>query len=292
MVLGFTITVLVLTSLIALFLFSRPGITTKNLPDTVPQYAAIWGPYVPKNAQLFGYENYTAIRQYNSSYPTQYSILINIPSLSLKLRSAAIDSVLTVSFASPNESIAFAFVNQAAFNNFTNALSSYGSSRVPAGSNGMYYVQDSQKGNLVFGWLGIIPAHRGIAFAIGGNDAKQALMSCLTLTQANSMIAQLNIRQMLFVANGTTGHLALGVQHFPGIVPSANSTLTVVNFAASRVQINRVLEFNSSNSAVIEYDRVKMSYLSAHLFTVYGPFVLATEYQAASDLTGAVRLVE
>ena len=264
----------------------------KSLPSSVPQYSAIWGTYVPNDALLFGFENYTAIHQYNASYPKQYTILINIPELGLRLRPAAIDSVLTVSFAVPNESIAFAFVNQAAFDNFTSALTGYSSARVPAGNNSMYYVQDLQSGNLVFGWLGIMPADRGIAFAIGSSDAKQALMNCLALSPANEMIAQLNIRQMLYVANGTAGHLAIGIQHFRGVLPAANSTLTAVNVAGSRVQINRVLQFNSSDTAVSQYDNVKKSYLNAHAFAVYSSFVLATEYEALSDVSGAVRLVE
>lgn len=292
LVVGFAVTVILLFSLFFGLILIRPGIPTYTLPSNIPQYAAEWGPYIPANSLLFGWENYTAIREYNASYPTQYSVLLNILDINMKLRSTAIDSVITVSFAQPNESISFAFVNQVAFNNFTTALAPFGSSAVQAGGNTMYYVRNSLNGQIQFGWLGMIPASRGIAFAIGSGDAKQALMNCLTLKPANSLISEMSVRRMLYVANGTSGHLALGVQQFAGVVHSANSTLTVIDHSGSQVEIRRVLEFDSTNTAVTQYDNVKGSYLNAHQFAVYSSFILATEYEANADLSGAVRLVE
>jgi len=291
-ILGFSVTVAILFSLFFGIILLRPGIPIYTLPSSIPQYSALWGPYIPSNTQLFGWENYTAIRIYNSSYPTQYSVLLDMVDFNLKLRPAAINSVITVSFAQPNESISFAFVNQAAFNNFTTAVAPDSGTAVQAGSNTMYYVRNSYQGQIQFGWLGIIPAARGIAFAIGNSDAKQALLNCLTLKPANSLISEISVRRMLYVANGTAGHLALGVQQFAGVVPAANSTLTVVDHAGSQVEIRRVLEFNSTNTAVSQYDIVKRNYLGVHQFAVYSSFVLATEYEVISDLSGAVRLVE
>jgi hypothetical protein len=291
-ILGFTVTVAILFSLLFGVILLRPGIPMTTIPSSVPQYSAVWGSYVPSSALLFGYENYTAIRQYNSSYPQQYSVLLDILDLNIKLRPAAINSALTVSFASPNESIAFAFVDKAAWNNFTDALSGFNSTAVRVGSDSMYYVQDDEDGNIQLGWLAMLPADRGIAFAVGNSDAEQALQMCLTLKPADALITQLNVRQMLYVANGTSGHLALGIQHFPGVLPSANNTLTVVDYKGSQVVVNRVLEFNSTNVAVAQYNDVKQSYLDAHSFEVYSSYVLATQYDPPSGLTGAVRLVE
>jgi hypothetical protein len=291
MVLGFTITIAVLLSLFFGVIFFRPGIPVKSLPTTIPQYSAVWGRYVPESAQLFGFENYTAIRQYNSSYPTQYKTLLNIIDLKLTLKPAAINSVMTVSFASPNESIAFAFVNQAAFSNFTNAFASVNNTATQVGGDSMYYVRDSENGQILFGWLAVIPADRGIAFAEGNTAAKAAIMECLLVNPSNSLISRLDVRQMLYVANGTR-HLALGIQLFPGVLPQANETMTVVDDSGSQVVISRVLEFGSSSVAQDQYSSVKQSYLKAHLITVYDSYVLATEFEAVSDLSGAVRLVE
>jgi hypothetical protein len=291
-VLGFTVTVAILFSLFFGLILIRPGIPMYTLPSTIPQYSAIWGNYIPSNVLLFGWENYTAIRQYNSSYPTQYSVLFDILDISVQLRPAAINSVITVSFAQPNESISFAFVDQAAFNNFTTALAPDSSTAVPVGSDSMYYVRNDHLGDIQFGWLAVIPADRGIAFAVGSSDAKQALMECLTVKPSNALISDMNIRRMLYVTNGTEGHLALGVQHFAGVIPAANSTLTVVDHTGSQVEIRRVLEFNDTNIAIQQYSNVKNSYLDAHAFAVYSSYVLATEYEANADLPGAVRLVE
>lgn len=292
LIIGFTVTVLILFSLFFGLIFIRPGVPVSTLPASVPQYTAVWGKYIPDSALLFGFENYTAIRLYNASYPTQYSELLNILDLHLVLRPAAIGSVITVSFAQPNESIAFAFVNRAAFNNFTNAFAQVNYTRVQAGNDSLYYVRNYQQGQTQLGWIALIPADRGIAFAVGNNDAKQALLMCLALKPADALISKSSVRQMLYVANGTAGHLALGIQHFPGVLAAANSTLTTVDYSGSRVVINRVLEFNSTRMAVAQYDNVKQSYLNAHQFMVYSSYVLATEFEALSDLSGAVRLVE
>ena len=289
---GFAVTVGILFSLFFGLILVRPGIPTFTLPTSIPQYSAEWGPYIPANTLLFGWENYTAIREYNASYPTQYSVLFNILDLNLKLRPAAINSVITVSFAQPNESIAFAFVNQAAFDNFTTALVPFGPSAVQAGSNSMYYVRNNLNGQIQFGWLGIIPASRGIAFVVGNAGAKEALTNCLTLKPGNSLISETGVRRMLYIANGTSGHLALGVQQFPGVVPAANSTMTVVDHSGSQVEIRRILEFNSTNDAVGQYDNVKNGYLNSNQFAVYSSYVLATQYAAITDVSGAVRLVE
>ncbi|MDG6909930.1 MAG: hypothetical protein JRN08_06140 [Nitrososphaerota archaeon] len=298
-IIGFAVTVIILFSLFFGLVLIRPGVPVSTLPASIPRYSALWGTYVPASAQLFGWENYTAIREYNASYPTQYTVLLDILDVNLKLRPAAIDSVVTVSFAQPNESIAFAFVNQAAFNNFTSAFSGLSYTAVQAGNSTMYYVRDYSYGQTQYGWLALIPADRGIAFAVGGADAKQALLMTLTLKPSDAMINTMNVRQMLYVANGTAGHLALGIQNFAGVLPLANRTLTVIDSNGSQMEIRRVLEFNSTNTAVAQYGNVKQGYLNAHAFTVFGSalpryssFVLATQFEAMSDLSGAVRLVE
>lgn len=291
-VVGFAVTVIVLLSVTAGFLYFRSSVSVENLPSSIPQYTPLWGKYIPQSFLLFGFENYTAIRHYNSSYPTQYSTLLNIIDLHVVLKAPAIESALSVSFASPNESIAFAFVNPGAFSNFTNAFAAAAPEAVPVGQSTMYFVRDLANGQVQFGWLALIPQDRGIAFAIGGNDAKTALQKCLEVTPSDSFVSDLNVRKMLYITNGSLGHLAIGVQAFPGVLPTANRTLTVVDVSGNHVIVRRVLEFNSTATALSEYNATRQSYLSSSQFAVYDSFVRATEFQAISDVVGAVRLVE
>ncbi len=289
---GFAITVIALLGLSFGLFYFTPGVPVNHLPPQVPQYSAVWGRYIPQDALLFGFENYTAIRQYNASYPTQFSTLLNIVDLKVSLKAVAIESALTVSFASPNESIAFAFVNRAAFENFTSAFSSASYSAVPSGNATMYYVRNYLNGQFQFGWIALIPADRGIAFAVGNADAKLALQKCLELRASDAVITKLDVRQMLYIANGTSRHLAIGIQLFPGVIKDASNTMTLIDVEGSQVLVRRILEFNSTATALADYNGVRQSYLSSTLFNVYDSYVRATAYMPVSDVTRVIRLVE
>ncbi len=289
---GFGITIVALLVLSLGLLYSSPGPTVNHLPSDVPQYTAAWGSYVPSNAQLFGFENYTAIRVYNSSYPTQYSTLLNIIDLHVSLKAVAISSALTVSFAAPNESIAFAFVNPEAFANFTDAFANVNYTAVQVGNASMYYVRNFANNQFQFGWIALIPADRGVAFALGNADAKTALQMCLELKPADALISRLDVRQMLFLVNGPSRHLAMGIQLFPGVIHDASNTLTVVDVTGGQTVVKRFLEFGTPSTALADYNAVRQSYLSATSFSVYDSFVGATTYEALSAVSGAVRLVE
>jgi hypothetical protein len=289
---GFGITVLALFGLFFGLVYFRPSVSVNHLPSTVPHYSTLWGRYVPADVSLFGFENYTAIRVYNSSYPIQYKVLLEIVNPKVSLDAPYIDSALTIAFEHPNESVAFAFVNQAAFNNFTTAFASVSFAAVHVGNDTMYNVQDLYSGQPQFGWLALIPADRGVAFALGASDAKEAVQLCLQVTPSNSLISKLDVRDMLYIANGTSNHLAIGVQAFPGVIPTANNTMTVVDASRSQVTVRRVLEFNSTSTAVADYGLVKQDYLASRAFTIYDPYVETTEYRDLSGVVSAVRLVE
>lgn len=289
---GFAITVIVLFSILVGLLYIRPGITVNNLPTSIPQYSPLWGKFVPDGFLLFGFENYTAIRHYNSSYPTQYKTLLDIIDLNVSLKPAVISSVLTISFSAPNESVAFAFVNPGAFENFSSAFARVNDSGIRVGGDTMYFVRNSAQGSIQFGWIALIPADRGIAFATGTSDAKQAIQRCLQVNTGDAFVSNLNVRRMLYVANDSINHLAIGVQGFAGVIPLANSTMTVVDASHSQVVVRRILEFNSTSTALSQYNNVKQGYLASRQFDVYDSFVRTTEFRAISDVTGAVRLVE
>jgi len=289
---GFVITVLGLFGLFVFALSLRPVAVVNPLPTSFPQYTALWGRYVPASAELFGFENYTAIRVYNSSYPTQYSTLLDIINPHVSLKSTSITSALTVSFIQPNESIAFAFVNQGAFNNFTAAFAPVSYSAVTVGADTMYFVQDLYNGQPQFGWIALIPADRGIAFGLGTDSAKLAIQLCLQVEPSNALISKFNVRQMLYLANGTTNHLAIGLQGFAGVIPSANNTMTVVDASGGQVVVRRILEFNSSSIALAQYRTVQQDYLASRTVAIYDAYVRTMQYEALAGVSGAVRLVE
>ncbi len=288
---GFALTFGVLITATFGFLYFVPPVPVSQLPSSIPEYSPVWAKYVPATAIQFGFENYTAIRAYNASYPTQYKVLLNIIDVGAILPSTSINSVLSVTFDRPNESVAFAFVNQDAWKNFTTAFAKSGVPPTMVGNNSIYYVRNAEQGQFQYGWIGLIPEDRGIAFAIGNADAKSALTLCLQVTPEDSLLSRLSVRQMLYIVNGTQ-HLAVGLQGFPGVIPQAYNTLVAVDDTGANVVIRRVLAFQNSTVALAEYNTVRASYLSSVQFTVYDSYVKAVEYQAQKGLVGAVRLVE
>lgn len=296
-VIGFAVTLGVLVTATFGLLYLNPPVPVNHLPSAIPEYTPMWGKYVPANAIQFGFENYTAIRVYNASYPTQYKFLLNIVDVGVSLKSTSINSVLSVTFAKPNESVAFAFVNAGAWTNFTSAFAKADYAVTKVGDSSLYYVRNAEQGQFQYGWIGLIPQDQAIAFGIGNTDAKSAVTLCLQSTSSDSILNNLGVRQMLYLVNGTQ-HLAVGLQGFPGVIPQANNTMVVVDDTGSQVFIRRVLQFENSSVALAQYNQVRQSYLNSHFFSVYDSplappsYVRAEEYEAQNDLIGAVRLVE
>ena len=294
--LGFFITVAVLSGVFLGFVLLRPAVTVNHLPSEVPASDSLWGRFVPDNMVQFWFENYTGIREYNASYPVQFSDLLSLTAPAISLPSTSIYYSMSVTLAQPNESIAIAFVDPQTFNNFTSVFSSASPLRitaVPVGPNTLYGpVQNNYEGNLQNGWLALIPAYHGIAFAIGSNDAKQALQTCLQVTTSDSILSRNDVRDMLYIANDTAGHLAIGLQGFPGVIPSGSTTMTVVGVSGGTTVVSRIIEFNSTSTAVTQYPHVETDYRSSTAFKVYVSFVRATQYESVSSLAIYVRLVE
>lgn len=290
---GFALTVIVLSGVALGLIFTRPSIQVVHLPEAVPEYTAVWARYVPSNALLFGYENYTSVRNY-VAYPF-FNSLLDIPELKLELAGSAMLGILTIALSTPNASVDIAFVNDQAFSDFSNAFSSLSYAAVREGNNSLYYVRNyANTTGFQFGWLAIIPSDKAIAFSIGSTAAEDGVIECLQVQQglATSVISRLDVRQMLYLVNGTGGHLSLGLQDFPGVVKDGAITLTVVDSSGSSVQVRRVIEFNSSQAAVNDWTEVRSAYLNAHQFTVYDSYVEAVEVGSMSDITSYVRLVE
>jgi hypothetical protein len=289
---GFIVTVGVLFGLFFGLIYFRPGVTVNQLPSNIPEYSSFWGNFIPSDALQSWFENYTAIRLYNSSYPTQYSTLLSVTQPSVSLGAGAIDSVLSVTLSEPNESVAIAFVNPQAFNNFTTAFSQLGYEAVNVGPDTMYgLVQNEYQGQSENGWIALVPQYRGIAFAVGSSDAKQALQICLQVPSSDSIMSKMNVRQMLYIANGTNGHLAIGIQAFPGVIPAGNNTMTVIGVSGGNTVVDHIIEFNSTSTAVSEYSTVQTDYRGS-AFTVYDAYIQAKELQSITMVAQDVRLVE
>ena len=93
---------------------------------------------------------------------------------------------------------------------------------------------------------------------------------------------------MFFTVNGTTGHLALSIQNYPGAVTSGTMTLVSVDKLGTSLALEYTVGFSSSSVAQSQVHYAMNVYLGASRFTSYDEFIQATEYQPTSALKSAI----
>jgi hypothetical protein len=291
-VVGFVVVLVALVALVGGLILFRGGVEQRSLPSNPPNYSAVWANYVPSDVKLFGFENYTLIHEYNSTYP-RFDTFLYFPDAGAGVKVADMGAVLTMVLANPNETVDMAFMNPTGFSAFASNFS-IGGPGVMDGDNSLYYARRYLNGTYTYGWLAIIPQDRAIAFAIGDAEAKSAIQVCLSVQQGHteSIISTLQMRQILYIAGGTGGHLSIGLQNFQGVVTGAPSTATVVDAVGSQVEMRRIVQFNSTGEALSGVADVKHNFLSASTVVDYQSFVLETEYHPISQLVTYVRFVE
>jgi hypothetical protein len=109
--------------------------------------------------------------------------------------------------------------------------------------------------------------------------------------KAASILNRTDVDRMLYAVNGTEGHLALGIQNFPGSVQTGNATLISVDARQNYAVISYVVRFNDAGQASAQVGAVKSAYISAHQYFQYDELVKAVEVQPVSQLKVAVGLV-
>jgi hypothetical protein len=292
-VVGFVVVLVALVALVGGLIYFRGGIDQRSLPSNPPEYRAVWANYVPSDVKLFGFENYSLIHEYNSTFPL-FETFLFFPDAGASVQVADIGAILTMVLKTPNETVDMAFLNPTGFSTFASKFASYNASAVIDGDNSMYYMRRFLNGTYTYGWLAIIPQDRAVAFAIGSTEAQSAIKVCLSVQQGHteSIISTLQMRQILYIAGGTDGHLSIGLQNFQGVITGAPSTATVVDAVGSQVEMRRIVQFNSTSEALSGVADVKHNFLSASTVVDYQSFVLETEYHPISQLVTYVRFVE
>ena len=276
----------------SVFLYRAP-VEVVHLPSNLPNYHSLWGKYVPDNVVLFGFENYSKIREQNSSYPL-YGKLLDLVEPRISLNGSDISYFLTIVFETPNKTLDIAFVQKPTFQLFSDTLSKESSFSAKEGDSDLYFVRNRVQQGFEVGWLALIPNDFAVAYARGTSDARSAISVSLSVLNGtrSSVITRTDVDQMLYILNGPDGHLAVGFQNFPGVVRSGEMTFLAVDALGQSAQVLSVVKFSGPDVALSQYGSVKSAYLSATKFTVYDSYVLAVETGPISKITQFVRLVE
>ncbi len=269
------------------------SVPVRHLPPTVPAYEATWAKYIPNTVIQFSFQNLTYVNEINSSLPF-FNTILRLSNPVAQLTTNDVAYLVSMEFKVPNASVDIAFLKPASYAPFGEKFAGLGSQGHQVGNDTLYEVADTATGKLVLGWLALIPADEAVGFAPGISSAENAMREALTVpTQANASIIGLpDIRQMLYVAGGANGHIALGVNSFTGEVSMSLKTLTAVDRSGVRLNVSRVVEFSDSSTAHDQYTTVRHAYLAATNVILFDAYVRASQLDSISKLGGDYRLVQ
>jgi len=290
---SFGLTVAVLVVLLVALLVVPPTfvVPSRSIPTTLPSYPVSWTRYVPSNVLTVSVVNYTMIRHLNSS-AVPADDLLDLTNPRENLTSAMVNALVVASFSTPNGTASVIYLTAQGFSQFAGPLEKAYSQVL--GSKPEFYYTSAQEGNASqAGWLALVPSGNIVAFAFGASPAREAIDLCLEAANgtATSILQRSDIRQVLYILNGTQNHLSFSVQDFPGLVSTGNLTALSVDDAGTTIHVSYVVEFKDSATAKSQEGYMRDNYLTAVSFTQYDRFLEALESQPFAQLQYAVRLV-
>jgi len=297
---SFIVTFLALSGIWAAFYLSAVGthMVVKTLPQNIPPYSSFWARYVPADVVQFGFQNFTKIRDLNSSYPFQ-NTLLQVVKPAENITTNDVNYFLTIVFAQPNVTLDITFLNANAYLSFQEPLVQESGFGTQVGNDTLYNLAVSSAGTnsssgFILGWLALFPQDHAVGFAAGTSSAEQAVELSINSTAnpaTQSILSRTDITQSFYVAGGVANQVALGAENFPGVVRSGEMTVTSVNSSGPYLFVNNVVTFANASAAMAHYSDVTHAYLSSHKFVVYGSLVLAQEQDDLSSLGSDYRLV-
>jgi hypothetical protein len=268
-------------------------VPTGQLPSSTPLYQAPWAKYIPINVLQFSFQNFTYVKDLNSSLPF-FHTLLHLTNPAAEVNSSDIRYFVSMEFEAPNASVDFAFLEPSSYAAFESQFSGLQAYSHPIGDDALYQVVDMATGKPVIGWLALIPQEMAVGFAPGQTEARQGLTQALTApTKANgSIIGLQDVRQMLYLAGGASGYIGLGLNSFTGTISASQKTMTAVHINGARINLTRIVEFSDSSLAYGKYSTVKSQYPRANYVVVFSSYVRASQLDPLGELGGDYRLVQ
>jgi hypothetical protein len=290
---SFALTLVVLIGLVAALLLAPPSSTipARKLPAALPSYPTAWARYVPSDILSVSVINYSLVRQLNSSAVPSDNLL-DLLNPTENITAAMVNGLVIVSFSTPNATASIIYLTKASFLQIATPLEQTYSQYL-TGKPAFYYASAKVGNQSQNGWLVLVPSNNIVAFAFGTSHAKQAINLCLEAANGTTsdLLQTTNIRQVLYILNGTENHLSFSIQKFPGLVSTGNLTALSVDYSGSSIHVSYVVGFRDASTAKSQESYMRDSYLSATTFAQYDQYLMALEYEPFSQLQFAIRLV-
>lgn len=273
-------------------LYLSGQVTVQHLPSSVPQYAPVWGKYVPADYLQAAFQNYSASRSVNVNIPPN-GVDIELVDPQINVSTSQVGSILSVSLSTPNQTIDVAFLSPSAYSTLSGALFHSTTYNSTVGTAPIFLVGANSNHTFQVGWMGLVSADHSVAFALGSGQAQAGLTAILRSATggAPSVVSDLQVAQAAYIAGSSRDALAVGLENFPGVVRTGNLTGTFVRLDGSSILVQNVVGFNSTVSATSQLSYTKTTYRSYTNFAVYDHFIDAQANWGLSQLEEAIRLV-
>ena len=292
--LSFAATVLVLTILalagIALYPVGN-GVTTKHVTGTIPSYSGLLGEFAPIDALQVSFNNLTAIRAINSTaLPTGTYLTLVDPGMTVSVTS--IEQRVSVAMASPNATVDITILAQGAFDDLRSALNRSLAPIAKVGPYPIYSTTAIVNKSSVQTLLAPLEGTRALLASSSVGSAKQAITKAISvfLGTRPSLLSNPDVRSLLYVANGTGGHLGVAIQNFVGVVTTGKMTLITVDDLGSILAINHFVKFANATEAGSQISYFTKVYIGDR-FESYDDILVAIRPQPLSSLVEAVAAV-
>jgi hypothetical protein len=289
--LAFTITfgTLLLAFLAVVFLLPGGGFyVTRHIPANIPTYSGVIGQYAPSEALQVSFNNFTAIRAVNRSalMGTNY-LAFQDPKINISV--ADIELRISVVLTKPNATVDVTVLNETVFGTVSAAFDQSSLPRTHVGGLVVFSTSEPVNGKETPASVAILPSSRAFVSSTGdtAQDAVSAILSVYD-GSTSSLLSRSDIQRMFYVMNGTTGHLALGIQDYAGAVTSGQMTFITVDKMPRSLAINYAVMFSNATFSQSEQNYFAKVYLGAQKFAQYDNVLLATESQPISALTKAI----
>ena len=293
MLISFVVVLLLLTGGTAALYYFSSQIPVNHLPTTIPEYSAPWGRYVPADFVQVAFQNFTLSRAINSSIPADNTIL-QLFNPDFTVQTHQLNAIESVTLSRPNQTVDIAFLAPSVYSLFNNTL--FAKANYTASYSGirLYFVGNRFNSTAVeFGWIAPVAEDHAVVYSIGYGPAQTAVEKVLATVVGDipSVLSLEWVDREVYIVNGTSGHIALGFENFPGIVRTSNLTGIFVDPAGAHLAVSNIVGFNSTSFAVSQYGYVKSVYRTFTSFRVYDAFVKVSLVWPASNLEEAIRLV-
>jgi hypothetical protein len=288
-----TIGVLSVAALIGIaFLPVSNGVITKHIPNPIPTYSGIIEDYAPAGALQVSYNDFTAIRNINATaLPSGNYLQFKDPKMNLS--TSSIEQRISIVLSTPNATIDVTILDPS---EFLRAQSAFQSSLTPSTQiKGVpiYRTTEYSTGSAVQTWTALLSESNSFVVSAGDSEALQAMSAVISVydNSTQSLFGSQDIQRMLYVANGTTGHLGFAIQNFAGAVTSGQATLVTVDTNGSRILINHIVRFSNSTSANSQIGYFQKVYIGSSKYESYDEILLAAQSQPLSSIGEAITLV-